>query len=421
MRALRGMALGAVALVASGWNEADAQIRVPGAPPARPAMTEGVAAIVNDQVISTWDVRQRSALILLSSGIEPSQQALDEVRLQALRSLVDEQLQMQEAKEYKVEVADEEVEGSLEDIARQNETSPQQFLAQLSSAGVNPATLRDQLRAEMAWRRLVGGRFGSRVRISPARIQETIDRIKANAANTQFLISEILLATDTPEEKTQAEATAQRLLSEMAQGAPFPLVARQFSSAPTAAAGGDLGWLSQGEVRAELLPVVQQLRPGQVSRPIVTPAGVYLLALRERREGVDINTVGRVTLLQVSAPISGRANLERAVRAASSCAEAESAAQRVQGVQTLALGDASMGELNPALRDLVAPLPIGRPSAIVTEGENLASYVVCARDSGGAAPSPEEVEDRLYSQEVAMLSQRYLRNLRREATIITPR
>jgi peptidyl-prolyl cis-trans isomerase SurA len=53
-------------------------------------------------------------------------------------------------------------------------------------------------------------------------------------------------------------------------------------------------------------------------------------------------------------------------------------------------------------------------------GEQANVFVVCAREAGGAAvPSRDEIEDRLRERELSMLSDRDLRNLRREATIIT--
>ncbi|MGE3143649.1 MAG: SurA N-terminal domain-containing protein, partial [Hyphomonadaceae bacterium] len=194
--------------------------------PAAAQMAEGVAAIVNDQVISTYDVRQRATLLLASAGIQNTAEAMQRAKTQALRDLVDEHLQMQEAAHYEINVTDAQVNASLGDIARQNNTTPQALLSQLASAGINPSTLRSQIRADIAWRRLVGGRYGSRVRISPNAILETQQRIAQSATRTQYLASEIFLPAETEAEFADAQNGAERLLQEMQRGAPFPLVAR---------------------------------------------------------------------------------------------------------------------------------------------------------------------------------------------------
>lgn len=392
------------------------------AAPARAQTGESVAAVVNDEVISTWDVRQRSLLILIGAGIEPSAEALDEVRAQALRSLIDERLQIQEAAgdPWNITVTEEQIDNAFDGLARDNQLTAEQLQAQLIASGVSPLTVREQLRAEIAWRRLVGGRFSSRVRIPEVRINDTLQRIAANAAKPQNLVSEILLPAETPEDLAAAEAFGQRLINEMRQGAPFPLVARQFSGAPTAASGGDLGWLAQGELRPELQAVVDRLQPGQISVPVRGPGGVYILALRERRAGVDVASLNRVALRQVSAPQSARAALERALRQNSGCDGLEQRLADVSGAAVVDLGESAESELAEEVRSRVAPLQPGASTPVFAAGEGVAALVLCARrQEGGGAPSREEIENRLFQQEIAMLSQRYLRNLRREATIIT--
>jgi peptidyl-prolyl cis-trans isomerase SurA len=389
--------------------------------PARPSLAAGVAAIVNDEVISTYDVNQRASLLLAGAGIEPSRETFERARAQALRDLVDERLQLQEASEKKVTIEPAEVDRAIADIARQNGTSADTLRSQLGASGIGIQTLRAQLESDIAWRRLVGGRYGSRIRISQVQVNDALGRITANISKPQALVSEILLAAETEEDLQQADQIAARLLQEIRNGAPFQNVARQFSSASSAAAGGDLGWLAQGELRPELQGIVDQLQPGQVSRPIRGPGGVYILAVREKRAGVDPATVVRVALRQVTAPKAARQALERAVRRIPGCDGLEPAVASVGGAAVVDLGEASEAELSAEVRDRIREVDEGRASDVYeTPDGSLAALVVCARAStGDGVPTRQEVENRLYEQELAMLSQRYLRNLRRDSTIIT--
>jgi peptidyl-prolyl cis-trans isomerase SurA len=412
----------AAALLVGLSGAAGAQAPTPAAAPAaRPAINAaGVAAIVNDEVISTYDVNQRAALLLAGSGIEPSREALERARAQGLRDLIDERLQMQEAAERKVKVEAADVDRSLSDIARQNNTTPESLRNDLAANGISIQTLRQQIETDIVWRRLVGGRFGSRIRISRVQIDDALARITANAAKPQALVSEILIGAETEADFEQADAIATRLLQEIRNGAPFQNVARQFSSAASSAAGGDLGWLAQGELRPELQAIVDQLQPGQVSRPVRAAGGIYILAVRDKRAGVDRAAVTRIALRQVSAPKGSRTALERAMRRVPGCDGLEAAVSGVTGAAVVDLGEATESELSTEVRARIEGVDDGAASSVAENGDSVNALVVCARQSsGGGVPSRDEIEDRLFDQELAMLSQRYLRNLRRDSTIIT--
>lgn len=390
------------------------------AAPAGAQMAEGVAAIVNDKVISTYDVRQRATLLLASSQIQPTAETQQRAAQQALRDLVDEELQLQEAAHYEINISDDQISNTLNQIAQQNNTNATDLQRQLAAAGINPNTLRNQIRADIAWRRLISGRYGTRVRISPLEVTETQARIAASATRAQYQISEIFLAAEGEREIAEAESNAQRLLQEMQRGAPFPLVARQFSAAPSAAAGGDLGWITAGELRPELQAIVDRLAPGQVSMPVRTPEGVYIVALRERREGRQIETQTRVILRQISAPSASRAQLERARARVENCESLTTAVGSVPGQEITDLGVSNESDLSDTVRQQIAGINRGQASPITVAGDRVSMLVVCDRaTSSEGVPSREEIENRLYEQELAMLSQRYLRDLRREATIIT--
>jgi peptidyl-prolyl cis-trans isomerase SurA len=410
---------GALAIVLMSASMAHAQTEAAPAPRA-PVRGEGVAAIVNDEVISTYDVKQRAALIVAGAGLELTEEVMERARAQALRDLVDERLQIQEARSREIVVDEGDVDRALADVAQQNGSNVSVLSQQLASVGAGLSTLRTQLEADIAWRRLVNGRFGSRVRISAEQIRATQARVTANAQRPQFLVSEILIPADSDAEMVQAEEIAGRLLQEIRNGAPFPSVARQFSASATAAAGGDLGWLAEGELRGDLQQVVEQLQPGQASRPVRGPGGVYILALRERREGVDPATMTRVAMRQISAPAEQRAALERQLQRVQNCDGLQRTLGQVEGAVITDLGDVLEAELSDDMRQRIAGVEAGGMTSISQTGDAVAGFMVCSRQtSGEGLPSAEQVEDRLFEQELAMLAQRYLRNLRRDSTIIT--
>lgn len=392
----------------------------PAATEDKPTRGEGVVAIVNDQVISTYDLNQRMGLIILSAGIQPTPEVMDQIQAQALRSLEDERLQMSELKERKVTVDPRDVDAALENIARNGRTSVPALTQQLGSVGVGIETLRDQVRAQLGWNRLMSGLYGRQLRISDSQVQDTLARIAANAAKPQYLVSLIYLPGETPTELTEAQTAATRLIEELKKGANFAMVARQFSAAPSAAAGGDMDWLAQDELKpVELQRIATNMSAGDLAGPISAPGGVYILALRDKRAGVDPKAASRVTLKQISAPANQNAAMDRARRLIRGCDSVAAAISGVTGLEATDLGQVQESELSDEMRKQIVDTATGAASAPFKSDDKLRMLVVCARDTaGGALPSREEVEDRLVDQELAMLSQRYLRNLRREAAIV---
>lgn len=381
---------------------------------------EGVAAIVNDKVISTFDVRQRATMLLLFANLQPTPELLERARMQALRDLVDEQLQIDEAAKFEITITGDSIDRRMTEMATRSESTLADLTGTLARSGVSVGTLRNQIRAELAWQRLIAGMYGSRVRISANDVAETQQRIAANARRPQYEMSEIFLPANTPEEFNEMEQGAMRLLEQMQQRAPFPMVARQFSQSPSSAAGGDLGWISATELAPELRPVAERLQAGQVSLPVRTQNGVYIIAMRNRREGIPDGAASIVSLRQVTAPV-GRANsLDRIRRRGDGCSDLEDTVGNIAGASVLDLGQTIESELSPDIRTRLEGVSIGGASTVVTSGDQANIILLCARETGGnAVPDRQQIEDRLREAELSMLAERYLRNLRREATIIT--
>lgn len=398
-----------------------------GKPETPPALAEGVAAIVNDEVISTIDVRNRALFILVSEQLPLTQENLQRAAPVAMRSLINERLEMQEAKEFELTVDAKEVETVLEDLATRQGLTLKDFETQLGQLGISLTTVRQQIEADIAWRRLVSGRFGSRVRISPEQVHDTMERVMMNASKEQLLISELTLTATTPEEWTQAREGARQLLEEIKrvpaeqQQQLFGVAAQQYSTSTTAAAGGVLGWVALGDLRQEFEQALQGAQAGQIVGPFESADGVHLLGLWDRRAGLDMAAMTRLTLHQITAPPSERPALERARKRIEGCDSLTRAVSNVARAEVVPLGNVMQAELSAETVALVENLQPGQSSELFEADGRVATLVVCNKDAvGEGLPTPDEVEDNLFETELSLLAQRYLRNLRRDSTIVTP-
>ena len=394
-------------------------------------MVQRIAAIVNDSVISGYDLEQRLGLVFATSGVPRTSENLERIRPQVLRALVDERLQIQEAIEKNVEVDDEDIDRAIERLGGRSNMSLDQIKSFLQTSNVNEDTLRSQVFAELAWNELVESRFGPRVSVTDTEIDTVLERIINQSELASYLVSEVLVPVETPEDEARARAAAGQLVDQLRQGADIRAIAGQFSQAPTAANGGDAGWIIDGQLSSTLNSALRALQIGETSNPIRTVAGYHILQLRDRRLSNDKEDPmdSAITIEAVNIPFSDdmpRAQLARrgeAVREAltkpMACGQLESFAKSIDPNSRFNRIEARPMRAfpAPARPGLMAlkPNEWGQPQRTP---EGLELIVLCERTMvERQLPSRDDIENQLFSQELAMMSRRYLRDLRRNAVV----
>ncbi len=405
----------------------------PSAPPA-PPLSGGVAALVNDDVVSTYDLRQRALLLIVTAGVPPTQDNLPQIQQEALRGLIDEHLQMQELQKvekqqkFSVIADDKDVDSSLSQLARENNSTLNDLKQQFARVGLDVQTLRDQIRVQISWNRMISGRYGTRVHIGPNQVNMVEQRARASSSKPQYLVSEIFIDASRAGGLSEAVNGARQIINQVQQGAPFGPVARQFSSAPTAANNGDMGWVSGAELSPELAAAVEQMRPGQISEPIPVSDGVYVIQLREKRAGggsISVALKQAAVRLAQDAPqdkvdAAGK-TLESFRAAGATCTDMEAKAAAFPDLIAGDLGESDVADLTPDFRAAQEGLALNQFSTPVRTPVGMHLIMVCSRKEKKApAPSKDEIENRLYADQLSMLSRRYLRDLRNSATIETP-
>jgi len=387
-------------------------------------LSHGITAVVNDDIVTSHDLRQRVMFILATTGAERTEENLTRIQSQALRNLVDEKIQLQESDKYEQVIGDDEIDQSVARLISRNGLDPQEVVQRLANAGISINTLREQVRSEIAWQRIVNGLYGSRIRISDAQIDETVNRLSANAADPSYRVAEIYIeASPDIGGMDGAMEGAEAMILQINQGAPFPLLAQQFSSSPSASKGGDVGWVRAGELRPEIDRAILNMEPGTVSDPIQTPGGVYVVALVEKQIS-ESETIYQ--LKQINAAITETTTLEDARQKVASAADVvkscDTAATDVKAIDGLAqvdMGELRSGDISEEILSKLEVAGVGELTETIETGSAVAAILICDRTvTGKNVPTRDEVEDRLIDQQLAQASKRHLRDLRRKASII---
>lgn len=387
-----------------------------------------IAAIVNDEVVSLRDLERRTDLTIITANLANTPPVRQRLREQVLRSLVDERLQQQEATRRNITVSDEELDQQIAGLEQQNRIPDGRFEEYLKSNGIDKDTVMTQLRAELAWTKLVRQRLVPTIIVSDAEIEALVSKLKSTVGQNENLLAEILIAVDSPEQEEEAKRSATQLLEQIRGGANFTVVARQFSKGTTAAAGGDIGWIQPGALPEEIEAAVKTLNPGDISEPVRAAGGYYIIALRDRRQIQIGNTDDtKLTLKQIVLPLSATAtaadiqsqmDLARTItESIGGCADIDSVGQELQSTESGDLGTVRLGDLPVQLRNAVATLKADQISAPVQTPQSVRLLAVCKRVDVDSGIDNERIRSNLVVQRATMLQRRYLRDLRRDAVV----
>lgn len=405
------------------------------------AQEQRIAAIVNDDVVSAQDLSERLGLVLLTSRIQDQEQARRQLSPQVLRSLIEESLQLQEAKRLSIDVTPGELDRALADIASRNQMSPDQLEEMLASNRIDPKTLKNQLRAQISWLKIVNQRLRPQVNVTVDQLEIAVEEAKRNQGQPEYLLSEIVLPVDSPSDEPRVAADATRLVRTLSEGASFEALARQVSASATARNGGDVGWVPASTIPPELESALERLRPGDVSEPLRSPVGFYIFQLRDRRLGAAPSTEGsertpvEVQLSQVlfEADIGNEEILSAKVDQANNlrgrltdCAAVNAVAEELQAPASGDLGWLKVSDLPAVLANAVRELSEGEISAPLQGPGGVHLLMVCDR-RGGEAPETgntiaseedrQRIAEQLERERLDRLARRYLRDLRKQAFI----
>jgi peptidyl-prolyl cis-trans isomerase SurA len=391
-----------------------------------------IAAVVNDDVISVFDLISRLRMVLLSSNIADTPDARKRTESQVLRSLVDEKLQLQEAKKQNIVATDDEINNALSQIEKQNNMQTGQLTTFLKARGIDRSSLISQVTASVVWAKLVRRKAAETTEISDEEVDEALRRLKEHAGEPQSRIAEIFLAVDNPSQDVEVRALAEKLTQQMRQGARFSAVAQQFSQSATAAVGGDMGWMRPDQLAPDLAKAVAPMKPGELSPPIRTTGGYYLLLVMDRRNGTtgggQSDTVYNVVQVVVPLPPNPNEAMKRTAAAevmglranAKNCADFLRIG-KAKAPQFSSEGQVNANNVTPQMRQLLEKLTPNEASQPILQRNGIGVVMLCSKGTQAAAktgdPSREEIFESLLRQKLDTVARRYLRDLRRVAYV----
>jgi len=396
------------------------------------ALAQGlrVVARVNDDAITDFDLQQRVLFAIRTTGLQDTPDLRQRMATQILRQMIDERLQIQDAKKLGLKATDSEMQQRFNDIERAAGMSRGQFRQYLQSVGVPFDIAVQQIEAQIAWTKIMRRKVRPQVDVSEAEIDDALNRMRANIGKTESRVAEIFVPVDRADLADDAKRSADRIMDQLRRGAPFGAVAQQFSQGATASAGGEIGWILPGTLDPALDRAIERLQVRAYSEPIRSTAGWHILYVIDRRSFAATRPDDmRLNLTQMTLPLPVNATPEEVSKATTEaqkamtgvrgCTDLHARARELKGATSGDLNGIRVGDLQ-ANRQMYEDLPklsIGGTAGPFRVAEGLQVVALCGKSGGEGLPTRDAISQQLLLQKLESAGRRYMRDLRRVATV----
>ena len=232
------------------------------------ANTFNITALINGDIISNEDINDQINIFMLNSPVPYNDETKDMITHRVMAQTIEQKLKLQAAKKDNINISNEDIEKQMELWAKKNNLN----LSSLKSKNINKDALADNIKAELAWIKLIRKKFFQTSHITQKEINKTIDEVTKDMSIKKYQVLEIFL-------KKENAKDINSLVEKLREDPRFELYAARFSDAPSAANGGNVGWINSGKMLSALEMRLNSMNVGEVSDAIQIGDGYYILKL----------------------------------------------------------------------------------------------------------------------------------------------
>lgn len=408
-----------------------------------------IVAVVGDEAISSYDVENRLRFVISTARLSNTPDVLKVIRPQVIRALIDEKLQIREAKKFDITIPEDEIKEAIAAIEQQRGMPSGTIDDMLTSSGVPKETFEQQIHAQLVWSKLVARRVRPNVRVSDEEVTLAARRFSMNPPKKkeqlpqEYKIGVIALPIEKSGQEKNMASFAAKLVQQIRNGASFEEVARQFSSV-TASAGGKVEtfWVRPGQLDPAVAAALAGAQKGTVTNPVRTSQGYTVIKVyeardipgkkpkaeaKEKAEDIpDTDILMKEILLKLK-PEADEREQDVMLQIGGEVAKNPGTCED-KGIASLeALEDFDievtqrhymLSEMPDGLKDLASKMAIQDISPPIVTYEGIRLYMLCDKKPAAGKPVNRElVYNALMQQKMDLEAQKYLRDLRSETFV----
>ena len=267
-------------------------------------MLDGIAAVVNEGVVMKSELAQQTEAIRQRAQREglqlPPPDSLDE---RVLEGLIMEQIQLQRAERFVIQISDQMVNATLASLAQQGGIPFERLPQALAADGIDYAEYRRDVRKQMVLEQLRQIDVIRRITVAPREIEACVADLEENVVgNSEYNLSHILISVPesaTAEQIAEAEARAQEVHAALADGADFGEMAVRYSDSQTGLEGGNLGWRKGDQLPTLFSDIVANVDEGEFSEPIRAVSGFHIVRINELRSATKKSEIEQMNIRHI--------------------------------------------------------------------------------------------------------------------------
>ncbi len=251
-----------------------------------------IIAIVDDSVVLSSELETRLEDVKLRFSDQTGQLPPDDVlREQILERLIIENIQVQLASRYGISPSDAQVNQAFSQMATSQGITPEALASEMESQGESISSVMRGIRRELTIQQMQQTAVNNRIEITEAEIDNFLRSTEgqfwqSSSLNLQHI--QIGLSSDAdPGEVASAQSTANSVIERLEAGESFETLAVQYSNAPNAMEGGNIGWRRSMEFPLEIREALENVSVGEYSEPVRSSGGIHIFKVIEQRGGVS--------------------------------------------------------------------------------------------------------------------------------------
>lgn len=396
---------------------------------ARAESSLGIAAVVNGDAISQYDVEKRLRFVVATTKLTNNKEVLARVRPQVLNAIINEKLQLQEAARQNIIISNEEVEKAIAGIEKDRGMPAGGITSMLEKNAVPRDTFVHQVRSQLAWGRLLSKTVRPRLKISNEEIALAQKNYVAPVAVQELQIGIFLMPVDKRSKAEEVKNFADKVVSENRRGASFEELARQFAGGSSRI---DKFWVRPENLDPVVAKSLASAREGMVVGPLRNQDGYTLIKVYEvrARETAEKTSDPNVKIKEILFKVQGQqtplqnealATISEELMKNPGACEDKSLPAGIDAKDfdaQVEFIEGALSSLTPAVRALAQTMRVGAMSEPFTSPDGLRLYMLCERTTPKSETiARDEIYPILMQQKVELEAQKYMRNLRRDAFI----
>ena len=238
-----------------------------------------IVAKVNNEIITNIDLENRLKMALDLSNLPDEKEIKERLKPRVLDGLINETLKIQEANRLGIFVSNQEVTSQINRLETRLRIKKNSLLANYTKKGIPEITILNQIRSQLLWEKLIFNIIIKNISISDKQITETFDLLIKKSGEIEYNLSEIFISLDNIEAEQRINSIYSKINSKN-----FLLLAEQFSDSIISNSNTVNNWTRESLLNEEIKNSVSKLGIGQISAPVKTSSGYYIILLNDKRK-----------------------------------------------------------------------------------------------------------------------------------------